>query len=126
MNEPAERKPPELGSRSPASEEAKEQNASGQRGGPREAGPAPVTSSQPAQTSGRRGGPHEEPPLERTGFDEENAPSAQGRKDRPNPQVIAEGQRGIRGGRGQLGGAGERSQGEAQKGDPRGGQTRMG
>ncbi len=123
MAEESNRKPTELGSRSPASEEAKEQGASGQRGGPREARNPDMTPDQPAQVSGRRGGRHQEPPLERKSFAPGQAPSEQG-EGGPSPEQIARHQQGIGRQSGSHSAQGERQQEEAQRGSPQEGHTR--
>lgn len=114
----------DLGSRSPASEEAKEQNASGQRGGPRQGGPRPAVPDQVAQTSGRRSAQHESRPEERSGFAPGQAPSEQGEKDHPSPEMIARGQQGLRGQSPAHGAHRERSEEDEQHGEPRGEHTR--
>ncbi len=125
MADESYRKPSELGSRSPASEEAKEQGASGQRGGPREAQNPDVTPDQPAQASGRRGGQHLEPPEERKSFPPGHAPSEQG-EGGPSPEMIAKHQQGIRGQSGSHSAQGETAEEEAERGGPREGHTRHG
>jgi hypothetical protein len=110
----------DLGSRSPASEEAKQQNASGQRGGPRSEGQRSESDHQVARTSGRRGARHEQVPEERMGFDPGQAPSDQGDKEHPSPHMIAQTQQGIRG---QSPSRGERSEEQAHDGEPQGQHT---
>jgi hypothetical protein len=116
----------DLGNRSPASDEAKEQNASGQRGGPRSEGQRSDADHQVPQTSGRRGAQHEENPEERKHFEAGQAPSEQGEKDHPSPHVIAQGQgqQGVRGQSPSHGAHREQSEEEAQGGSPQGTHTR--
>lgn len=93
---PEYRKASEVGSRSPASEEAQEQNASGQRGAPRGERSA-ATPDQPAQTSGRRGGRNQDPGEERKSFEAGEAPSEQG-DGSPSAESVSErdSQKGVR------------------------------
>lgn len=114
----------DLGSRSPASDEAKQQNASGQRGGPRSEGQRSDSDHQVPQTSGRRGAQHEEGPEERKHFEAGQAPSEQGETDHPSPHVIAQGQQGIGGQSASHGAHREQSEEEAQGGSPQGTHTR--
>lgn len=115
----------DVGSRSPVSEEAKDQEWSGARGGPR-AGRSEGTQPQPPQASGRRGAGHEQPPTVRKGFEPGRAPSEQGEKDHPSPHVIARHQQGIEPRSGSHTAHGERSEEEAQRGEPRGEHARHG
>ncbi len=121
MADDQNRKATELGSRSPASEEAKEQGASGQRGGPREGQNPSMTPDQPAQASGRAGG--QEPPQERKSFPPGQAPSEQGEGE-PGPEQIAKHQQGIGRQSGSHSAHGERQEEEAQRGEPQEGHTR--
>ncbi|MGI9180385.1 MAG: hypothetical protein ACR2H9_07800 [Longimicrobiaceae bacterium] len=123
MAEEPNRKATELGSRSPASEEAKEQGASGQRGGPREGRTPDMTPDQPAQASGRRGEQHEDPPQERKSFAPGQAPSEHG-EGKPGPEQIARNQQGIGRQSGSRSAHGERQEEEAQRGGPQEGHTR--
>lgn len=114
----------EPGTRSPGSEEAQRQNASGDAGGPR-AGQEPGTPDQPAQASGRRGGAHEQPPEERKGFQAGEAPSEQGRGE-PRAQTIARHQQGISAQSGSRSAHGNDTEEQAQRGEPEGEHTRHG
>lgn len=116
----------DLGSRSPASEEAQQQNASGQRGGPRAEQTPAETQDQVAQTSGRRGAQHRDPASERKSFAPGQAPSEQGEQGSPSPEQIAKNQQGIGGQGGAHGAHGDQSQGVAQRGEPYGDHTRNG
>lgn len=120
------RKPQDVGSRSPAGEEAKEQGMSGARGGPgaaREPDPRP---GQPAQASGRRGARHEQAGEARKGFPAGQAPSEQGEKDHPSPHVIAEHQQGVEPQSAAHTAHGKRTEEEAQRGEPAEEHTRDG
>lgn len=121
MADETNRKPTEPGSRSPASEEAKQQGASGQRGGPREGQNPDMTPDQPAQGSGRQGG--QEPPEERKHFAPGRAPSEQG-EGNPGPEQIAQRQQGIGRQSGSHGARGERQEEESQRGGPQQEHTR--
>jgi hypothetical protein len=112
------------GSRSPASEEAKQPNAAGQRGGPRSEGQRAESDQQVPQTSGRRGAQHEDRPEERKSFAPGQAPSEQGEGEHPSPQVIAQNQQGIRGQSPSHGAHREQSEEAAQQGEPEGTHTR--
>ncbi len=114
----SDRDPKDLGSRSPVSEEAKEQNAAGQRGGPRAPKEQPEKQKQPPQTSGRRGAQHEQPPQERRSFEPGQAPSEQG-EGSPKPGTVAkeQGQQGVKRQSGSHSAKGERTEEEAQKGE---------
>ena len=99
-----DRKATELGSRSPASAEAREQNAAGAQGGPRSARPG-ETQDQPEQGSQRTTPVQaEQAGTERKSFAPGHAPSEQGDGD-PGPEQIAErsSQQGIRGRSGSQG-----------------------
>lgn len=77
----------DVGSDSPASDEATEQTRSGMQGAPRGEGEVGGTDSQPAQSSNRSGpGPE---PTARKGYDASNRPSQQG-DGTPSPERIAE------------------------------------
>lgn len=76
----------DIGSDSPASEEAKEQRRTGMQGAPEGEGEKGGTDRQPPQSSGRGGrGPAA---RARKGYDEANAPSRQGDGD-PSPHRIS-------------------------------------
>jgi hypothetical protein len=113
-----------LGSRSPGSQEAQQQNAAGQRGGPGGEGQRAESDQQVPQTSGRRGAQHQEGPEERKHFEGGKAPSGQGEKEHPSPHVIAQNQQGIGGQSPSHGAHRETSEGEAQSGEPGGTHTR--
>jgi len=81
------RRPRDVGSESPASGEAKQQDASGPRGGPQEKQRAPQAPKQPAQASGRRAARHQQRPAERKTFTRAENPSRQGR-GKPNLERI--------------------------------------
>lgn len=112
------REPEDIGSESPGSEEAQEQNRTGAAGGPREAKQRGKR-SQPAQTSGRRSTRHEQEPEQRKHFTEEERPSAQGRGE-PSPETLKRrsAQQGIEPKSGSHRAHGERTEEEAQKGPP--------
>lgn len=119
------RQPDDLGSRSPASEEAKQQGISGNSGA--RAAQSEGTQAQPSQASNRRGAQHEQSPEQRKHFPEGHAPSEQGDQDHPSPHVIAQHQQGIgRQGGSHAGSAGDRSEEIAQQGEPRGEHARHG
>ena len=81
------KQPEDVGSDSPASEEAKEQTRSGMQGAPRGEGGSGDSSDQPAQASERSGpGPSD---YATKSFDEESRPSEQGEGD-PSPEQVAE------------------------------------
>lgn len=122
MTRREDRKPNEIGGRSPATEEAKDQALAGRRGAEAEGGAA---ERQPSQSSNRRGARHEEPPHVRRGFQEGQAPSDQGDRSSPSPERIAQDQQGMKGGSGSHA-AGDRSQEEAVSGEPKGDHTRSG
>ena len=81
------RRPRDVGSASPASGEAKQQDAAGPRGGPQEARSRPRVPKQPPQTSGRRAARHQQPPAERKRFTRAENPSRQGR-GKPNLERV--------------------------------------
>jgi hypothetical protein len=108
----------DLGSRSPASEEAKEQSFRGHQGGPRSEG-GESTSQQPAQASNRRGARHEQPAEVRKSFEAGQAPSEQGDLSSPGPERIKQHQQGFAGsGTGQGGAHSGTSEGAANRGEP--------
>lgn len=113
----------ERGSRSPASEEARTQGMSGDRGA--EAEQTPGVGKQPAQASNRRGARHEQEPEVRKGFPEGQAPSEQGDGD-PSPSTIRDHQQGIQARSGSHGAHTERSEEAAQRGAPKEEHTRHG
>lgn len=116
------RSPKDLGSRSPASEEAKQQSMAGDRGAEAEGG---EPQQQPPQISNRRGPEHRTPPQVRKGFPEGEAPSEQGEKGSRSPEMIARNQQGI-GARSGKSAGGDRSEEEAVAGEPTGEHTRGG
>lgn len=120
------REPKDIGSESPASEEAKEQGRTGQSGGPQQA-KTPGKGKQPAQTSGRRSSEHEQEPTVRKHFDPEESPSAQG-EGKPSPETLKKRQaeQGIEPKSGSHSAHGERTEEEAQKGPPHDAHTRHG
>ena len=122
MAKPEDRSPNEVGGRSPANEEAKEQGYAGRRGAESEGG---ASQGQPAQSSNRRGSRHEEPPEVRRSFQEGRAPSEQGDKSNPSPEEIKQHQQGMKGGSGAHAG-GDRSEERAVSGEPKGDHTRHG
>src|SRR5690606_22610623 len=81
------RRPRDVGDASPASGEAKSQDAAGPRGGPQEARPRPRVPKQPPQASGRRAKRHEQAPAERKRFTRAENPAGQGR-GKPNLERI--------------------------------------
>jgi hypothetical protein len=117
----------DLGSRSPASESAKEQRMSGTSGGPQASGePSKTGGKQPPQTSGRRDPAHEHEGTVRRGYEAAQDPERQGDGD-PGPDQIREsssmqGHGGAGGGSGTGGQAEERG----QSGEPQGEHTRSG
>lgn len=113
------RKPQDVGSESPASEEAKQQGMSGDRGASAAQSPD-SRPGQPAQASGRRGAEHRQEPEVRKHFPEGHAPSEQGSKEHPSPHVIAQHQQGIEGQSGSRSAHGNRTEEEAQRGEPSG------
>jgi len=115
----------DVGSRSPVGKEAKEQERSGARGGPRASRSGGIP-QQPSQASGRRSAEHEQPPTVRKGFEPGQAPSEQGERDHPSPHVIARHQQGIEPRSGSHTAHGERSEEEAQRGEPHGEHSRHG
>lgn len=77
----------DVGSDSPASEEAAEQTKSGMQGAPRGEGEAGGSDEQPSQSSGRSGpGPE---PYATKSFDKGSRPSDQGEGD-PKPERVKE------------------------------------
>ncbi len=120
------REPEDVGSESPASGEAKEQDIGGARGGPqqpKQRGKA----KQPAQESGRRSARHLQPPVERKSFAPEENPAEQGTGE-PSPQRLKErpSLQGIEPRSGSHGAHGERTEERAQQGPPAHGHTRHG
>ena len=111
----------EVGSGSPGSEEAQQQNASGTRGGAQGDRPSPETPDQPPQGTQRRSAQHEQDPTQRKSFPPGHAPSEQG-EGTPSPESIKEHQQGMLGGRGQQSGShsahGERNEEVSQSGPP--------
>jgi hypothetical protein len=81
------RRPRHVGDESPASGEAKQQDASGPRGGPQEKRRDPQASKQPAQASGRRAARYQRRPAERKTFTRAENPARQGR-GQPNLERI--------------------------------------
>lgn len=107
------------GSRSPASEEAKEQGMAGNRGA--QAEQTPGMQAQPEQGSNRSpAARHNQAPEVRKGYEPGQAPSEQGEKEHPSPHVIARNQQGIEPRSGAGGAHSDRSEEEAQRGEPAG------
>lgn len=102
----------DVGSDSPASEEAKEQTRTGIQGAPRGTGEAGGTDRQPGQSSGRSGGGPE--PTARKHFDDDERPSAQGEGE-PAPERLrtSPGQQGVGGKSGTTAGGQQRGEDEA-------------
>ena len=121
-----DKRPDDVGSRSPGSEEAREQGMSGNQGP--QAGQMEGTGRQPPQGSDRApAARHQQPAEERKHFAPGHAPSEQGEKDHPSPDVIAQHQQGLgRQSGSHAGSVGDRSQEEATSGEPRAGHTRDG
>jgi hypothetical protein len=125
QNTSQNRQAEDLGSRSPASEEAQQQGMSGNRGA--QAEQSEGAQGQPAQASNRRPSEHEQSPEQRKHFPEGHAPSEQGEKDHPSPHVIAQHQQGIgRQSGSHAGSQGDRSEEAALEGEPRGEHARHG
>jgi hypothetical protein len=122
------RKAKDVGSRSPAKGEAKEQQIAGAASGPQEAQTPPRDGGkQPPQTSGRRAAAHEHVASERKNFEPEEDPSEQGRgAARPERIKQQSSQQGIGGRSPAHAGRTERAEEESQKGPPREGHTRTG
>jgi hypothetical protein len=121
------RTPKDVGSRSPASESAKEQRMSGTASGPQEGREAPRTEKQPPQTSGRRDPAHEHRGTVRKGYEASRDPERQGDGD-PGPAQLRDspGMQGI-GGSGSRGRVrAEDAEERAQSGEPEGGHTAHG
>jgi hypothetical protein len=84
---PSDKRAADVGSDSPASEEAKEQTRSGMQGAPRGEGEEGGTDRQPPQSSGRSGpGPE---PRARKQYDAGERPSEQG-DGSPSPGTISQ------------------------------------
>jgi hypothetical protein len=117
----------DVGSKSPASESAKEQRMSGSKGGAQASGGSAGSGKQPPQSSGRRDPAHEDDGNVRKGYDAAQDPERQGDGD-PGPEQIRDSSsmQGAGGGAGGGTGLGERSQESAQTGNPQGGHTRSG
>jgi hypothetical protein len=117
----------DVGSRSPASESAKEQRMSGTSGGAQASGESSQDGGkQPPQTSGRRDPAHEHDGAVRRGYEAAQDPERQGDGD-PGPEQVRDsssmqGLGGAGGGSGRGGQAEER----AQSGEPQGEHTRQG
>jgi hypothetical protein len=118
------KKAEDVGSESPASEEAQQQGRSGDQGA--QAGQIGGTGSQPAQASNRRPAEHHQEEERRTHFPPGQAPSEQGEKEHSSPHVIAQHQQGIGRQSGSHGAHSERSEEEAQRGEPAEEHTRSG
>lgn len=116
------RKPQDVGSDSPASGEAKEQRIAGARGGPQEARTPPRVAKQPPQTSATRSAGHRQVPKARKTFAPEEDPSKQGAGE-PGPEQLKErpSLQGIGGQSGSHSAQGERTEEEAQAGEPKAG-----
>jgi hypothetical protein len=112
------RKQNELGSESPASEEAKRQGMAGDRGS--ESEQMSGRGDQPEQGSNRSpAARHTQDPEVRKSFEPGHAPSEQGEKGHPSPHVIAQHQQGAEPRSGSHV-QGDRSEEEAQRGEPQG------
>lgn len=115
------RKQDELGSKSPASEEAQRQGMAGGRGA--ESEQMSGGGSQPEQGSNRSpAARHTQEPEVRKSFEPGHAPSEQGEKGHPSPHVIAQHQQGAEPRSGSHM-QGDRSEEEAQRGEPKGEHT---
>lgn len=114
MTQPIRRAQDEPGSRSPASQEAKEQGMSGHQGGPRAGQDSGTEGSSP---QGSRRVENDTQHGERKGFEAGHAPSEQGRGS-PRPDTIAEHQQGMKGQSGSHGAHGERSEESSTRGEP--------
>jgi|SRR5690606_1317974 len=120
------REPKDVGSLSPSTGEAKRQNISGARGGPR-AARTPGKEKQPPQDSGRRSRRHEQRPTERKSFLPAEDPSEQGTGEAsPERLKASAAQRGIEPRSGSHTGAGDTTEELAQQGPPDHGHTRHG
>jgi hypothetical protein len=110
------------------SKEAKEQHASGQAGGPREArGGEQGSEGQNPQGSQRNSPNTQETPELREGYDAASSPSKQGDGDpRPQEEASSEAQQGIGNQSGSHAAQGERTTEEAESGEPQDAHTREG
>lgn len=118
----------DVGSRSPASESAKEQRMAGTSSGPQEAQESPRTEKQPPQTSGRRDPAHEHEGTVRRGYEAAQDPERQGDGD-PGPEQIRDSSAMQgHGGRGNVGRAAkaEDKTERSQEGEPAGRHTAPG
>lgn len=124
-NRESQRKPQDIGRDSPASEEAKKQGMSGDRGA--QEGKVEGTQRQPPQGSNRSPvARFQQPAEERKHFAPGQAPSEQGEKEHPSPDMIRQNQQGAQPRSGSHSAKGERVEEEAQRGDPGGEHTREG
>lgn len=121
----------DVGSDSPPSKVAKQQQMAGASGGPQQAKqrPKPENEKQPPQTSNRRGAAHEHDPQVEKGYQAAQNPERQGDGD-PSPRTLkgSSTNQGIAGGAGGRGRSASRERGEetAQSGEPQGRHTRHG
>jgi hypothetical protein len=112
----------DLGSRSPGSEEAQRQGESGGRGA--EAARSAGAGRQNPQTSERPNSERMQHAAERKHFEPGHAPSEQGEKDHPSPEVIARHQQGAEPRSGNPSAvSGDETQQRAIGGEPRGERT---
>lgn len=123
--ESGERKPQDIGRDSPASEEAKEQGLSGAAGA-REAQIDGVTDQPPQGSDRAPAARFQQPQEQRKHFARGQAPSEQGEKGHPSPEMIKKNQQGGKQQSGSHSSRGERVEEEAQRGEPSGEHTRDG
>lgn len=114
----------DVGSRSPASEEAKEQRHAGEQSGPRAAQSPGSGQQQPPQGSQRVS--NRQPPEVRRHYAEGEAPSEQGAGGERSAEVIARQQQGIEPESGSHSAHGEHTEQAATSGEPEGEHTRHG
>jgi hypothetical protein len=114
-----------IGRDSPGSEEANEQGMSGKRGA--EQARIPGMEKQPEQGSTRSpAARHEQEPERTKHFEAGHAPSEQGEKEHRSPEVVREHQMGAHPKSGSHSAHGERTEEEAQRGEPETTHTRAG
>lgn len=115
----------DLGGGSPGSKEAQEQNMAGASGS--RASQTPGVQAQPEQGSNRSpSARHDQEAEVRRSFEPGHAPSEQGEKEHPSPHVIAQHQQGMKPRSGSHMGQSDRSEEEAQRGEPEGEHSRHG
>jgi hypothetical protein len=114
-----------VGSDSTGSQEAALQAESGRRGA--EQRRTGASDEQPPQASQRApAARHQQPPEATKHFAEGHAPSEQGEKDHPSPEVVKRHQQGAEPRSGSHSAKGERVEEESQRGEPDHGHTREG